>query len=338
MRTHRRSLVLAVALTVALTGCAPGTGLPPVEASASPAGAVANLHPTGSEPPGDSSPAATDQLPSPSALPPGQAPTETFSVGTRQLDLARGDRPLRTDVWYPSAGVIGGGGAQPVAPGVFALVLFSHGLRSSPEAYAHIARRFAAAGFVVAAPAYPYTSSTASSYNPADLINQPADGSAVITALLALNTTPGDPLAGHLDPARVAAAGHSGGAFTTVGMLAGARDDRLRAAIVLAGGSLGGAFHGPPTPVLFVHGDQDPVVSYPIGRAVFAQTPWPKAFLTVRNGDHGSYLHASTTAGSAVLSTMLDFLRWTLYADRRALARLPGDALVDEITTFESTL
>ena len=212
----------------------------------------------------------------------------------RSRTCTRGDRPLRTVVWYPPAGIIGSSGPQPVAAGVFAVVLFSHGLRSSPEAYAHIARRFAAAGFVVAAPEYPYTSSTASSYNPADLINQPADASAVITALLALNTTPGDPLAGHLDPARVAAAGHSGGAFTTVGMLAGARDYRLRAAIVLAGGSLGGAFHGPPVPVLFVHGDQDPVVSYSIGQAAFDRAPWPKAFLTVRNGDHGSYLHAST--------------------------------------------
>ena len=337
MRTRRWWYALAVALTAALTGCVPGAGLPPIEPSASPAGAVANPRPTES---GIGSPETTDQAPSsgPTALPPGQAPTETYPVGVRQLDLARTNRPLRTVVWYPAAGIIGGDGTQPVAAGVFPLVLFSHGLTSSPEAYQAITRRFAAAGFIVAAPAYPYTSSTASPYNPADLINQPADASTVITAVLALNTTPGDPLAGHLDPARVAAAGHSGGAYTTVGMLAGARDYRLRAAIVLAGGSLGGAFHGPPAPVLFVHGDRDAVVSYPIGQAVFTQISWPKAFLTVVNGDHGSYLNAPSPAGSAVISTMLNFLRWTLYADPRALARIPGEAVVDGVTTFESTL
>ncbi len=331
---------LAMALTAGLTGCAPGAGLPPIDPSASPAGAVANPRPDGSGSGAQGSPTATDAVPSsaPSPLPPGNAPSETYPVGIRQLDLGRGDRPLRTVVWYPAAGIVGGVGTQPVAAGVFPLVLFSHGLTSSPEAYQSIARRFAAAGFIVAAPAYPYTSSAASAYNPADVINQPADGSFVITAVLALNTTPGDPLAGHLDPARVGAAGHSGGAFTTLGMLAGARDYRLRSAIVLAGGSLGGSFNGPAASLLFVHGDQDPVVTYPSARAVYAQLPWPKAFLTVVNGDHGSYLYAATPAASAVVSTMLDFLRWTLYADPAALARIPGEATLAGATTFESTL
>jgi hypothetical protein len=35
---------------------------------------------------------------------------------------------------------------------------------------------------------------------------------------------------------------------------------------------------------------------------------------------------------------MLDFLRWTLYADSGALARIPGDAVVHGVTTFESSL
>jgi dienelactone hydrolase len=240
-------------------------------------------------------------------------------------------------MWYPAAGIVGGGGTQPVAAGVFPLVLFSHGLKSSPEAHQSITRRFAAAGFIVAAPAYPYTSSEASSYNPVDVVNQPADGSAVITSVLTLNTTPGDPLAGHVDPARVGAAGHSGGAVTTLGMLAGARDYRLRSAIVLAGGP-GGSFCNPAASLLFVHGDQDHFVTYPNAQAVYAQVPWPKAFLTVVNGDHDSYLYAATPAASAVVSTMLDFLRWTLYADPAALARIPGDASVAGATTFESTL
>jgi dienelactone hydrolase len=334
------SVALTTALTTALSGCAPGLGIPPIDPSASPAGGVdlpgATVSP---DAPGIGSPADAGPSTAPSPLSPGSAPSETYSVGVRQLDLSRGDRPLRTVVWYPAAGIVGSDPtSQPVAAGTFPLVLFSHGLTSSPEAYQGLARRLATAGFIVAAPAYPYTSSGSSSYNPADVINQPADASAVITSVLALATTPADLFAGRVDPARVAAVGHSGGAYTTVGMMAGARDYRLRSAIVLAGGSLGGQFRDPAVPMLFVHGELDQVVSYSSAHAVYAHVPWPKAFLTVTNGDHGSYLYAPTTAAFAVARTVLEFLRWTLYADAAALARIPGAAAVAGATSFESTL
>jgi dienelactone hydrolase len=240
-------------------------------------------------------------------------------------------------VWYPKESVVGGA-EQQVAPGAFPLVLFSHGLTSSPEAYQGVANRIAAAGFVVVAPAYPFTNSAADPYNPADLINQPADASAVITALLALAATPADPLAGHIDASRVGVAGHSAGAYTTVGLLSGARDNRVRAAVVIAGGSLGGAFIGPAASVLFIHGDKDPVVSYPIGQATYELVPWPKAFLTVVDGDHGSYLYVPTPAAGAVWPTLLDFLRWTLYGDAAAKARMSLEATVNGATEFESAL
>jgi fermentation-respiration switch protein FrsA (DUF1100 family) len=239
-------------------------------------------------------------------------------------------------VWYPATGS-GGSQAAPVA-GAYPLVLFSHGLTAAPETYQRITTRIAAAGFIVAAPAYPHTNGGSSSYNPADIINQPADGAAVITGVLALNGMPGDPLSGHIDPARIAAVGHSAGAYTTVGMLSGGRDDRLRAAIVIAGGSLGGSFHGPVAPVLFIHGDQDPIVTYSIGRSVYGMVPWPKAFLTVTGGDHTSYLFASGAAAIAVSTSMLEFLRWTLYNDGPARSRLAVGAAVAGATTFETGL
>ncbi len=332
MGRRRWLVVLAAAGTAGLSGCVPGSGLPPLEASASPAGAVAAASATGTAEPSD----APQPSPAPTFVP-GAAPSDTYAVGVRQLDLRRDNRPLRTLVWYPRTNVVGGA-EQSLAAGVFPLVLFSHGLTSNPEAYQGIATRFAAAGFVVAAPAYPYTNSAADPYNPADLINQPADASAVITAVLSLAATPGDPLAGHVDASRVGAAGHSAGAYTTVGLLSGARDNRVRAAIVVAGGSLGGSFTGPAASVLFVHGDKDPVVSYPIGQAIYQAVPWPKAFLTVVDGDHSSYLYAPTSAAGAVWSTMLDFLRWTLYGDETAKARIPAEAVISGATEFESVL
>jgi hypothetical protein len=331
MRTRLWSVALAVAVIAGLSGCVPGSGLPQVVASASPVGGVetptdsAAAEPSGSLEP---SPAAT--------IGPGQAPTATYAVGVRQLDVTRANRPLGHSCGTPDPAALAPDPrrcrrrlpARPVQPRAD---LEPRGVSRRRNADRH-------GGLRRGGPAYPFTNSAADPYNPADLINQPADGSAVITAVLALNNTAGDPLAGHLDAARVAAAGHSAGAYTTVGLLSGARDDRLRAAIVIAGGSLGGAFTGPAASVLFVHGDKDPVVSYPIGQATYQLVPWPRAFLTVVNGDHSSYLYAPTAAASAVSSTMLDFLRWALYGDQAAKARMPAEATIRGATIFESTL
>jgi predicted dienelactone hydrolase len=346
----------AVAFTTALvvTGCTPGIGLP----AADQANPEVRLDPSASgsadpSAPDPTTPAAgpsmtpsTTALAAPTAAPGGavaaaapaqRAPVQTYPVGSRQLDLNRGgNRPLRTVVWYPASGA-GGAGATP-ANGVFPLVLFSHGLLASPESYQRITTRIASAGFIVAAPAYPFTNGGASSYNPADLINQPTDASFVITAVLGLNLTPGDPLTGRVDGSRIAAAGHSGGGYTTVGLLAGARDNRLRAAVVIAGGTLGGSFTGPDAPVLFIHGDADPIVSYGIGRAVYNMVPWRKAFLTVTGGDHTSYLFTSTPAANAVAAATVDFLRWTLYGDAQAKSRLSTESAVAGATTFDTSL
>jgi dienelactone hydrolase len=236
----------------------------------------------------------------------------------------------------PAATPDAGRGQTP--PGGFPLVLFSHGLRGSPEAYEPSLRTIAAAGFVVAAPEYPHTSEGAAEYNPVDLINQPADASAVITAVLTLSATTGDPLAGHVDSNRIAAMGHSAGGYTTMGLLSGFRDHRVRAAVVLAGASLGGSYADPAVPVLFVHGEADTVVPYAHGRATYDYLPWPKAFLTVIDGGHTDFLDRDSRAATAVTETVVDFLRAMLYGDILALARVPTAATVESVTRFESAL
>jgi hypothetical protein len=90
--------------------------------------------------------------------------------------------------------------------------------------------------------------------------------------------------------------------------------------------------------VLFIHGDADPIVTYGIGRATYDMVPWPKAFLTVTGGDHTSYLFSSTPAATAVATSTIDFLRWTLYEDGTAKGRLRTQAAVAGATTFETSL
>ncbi|MFF3864870.1 alpha/beta hydrolase family protein [Micromonospora sp. NPDC001898] len=245
------------------------------------------------------------------------APAGAYPVGVRTFTLdPAGARPLPVTVWYPA----GPGG---VARGRFPVVVFSHGLHSLPELHAPLTTRWAAAGFVVAAPAYPRTRRGAARFTRADVRNQPADGWRLIRHLVRLDARRGDPLAGHLDVARFAAAGHSAGGFTTAGMLTSGHSSRLRAGVVIAGGGLAGAFAGPSAPVLFVHGGADPVVPVTVGRAAYARTPGPAAFLTVTGQGHGAYLTPGHPGFPQVLAVTTDFLRWTLYGDATALHRLP---------------
>ncbi|MFF4877857.1 alpha/beta hydrolase family protein [Micromonospora sp. NPDC000668] len=259
-----------------------------------------------------------------------RAPEGSYAVGVRTLTLdPRSARPLPVTIWYPAA--LGG-----VAAGRFPVVIYSHGLGSRPDLHAGLTTRWAAAGFVVAAPAFPHTRHGAAHFTRADVRNQPADGWRLIRHLLRLATDPGDPLAGHLDTARIAAAGHSAGGFTTTGMFSAGHPARLRAGIVIAGGGLPGSFAGPAAPVLFVHGTADAVVPVTVGRAAYGRTPGPAAFLSLLGQDHGAYLTPGHPGFVPVLATTTDFLRWTLYDDPAAGARLPADAHSPTLTHYES--
>ncbi|MDG4806006.1 alpha/beta hydrolase [Micromonospora sp. WMMD1120] len=258
-----------------------------------------------------------------------RAPEGSYVVGVRTLTLdPRSARPLPVTIWYPAS-------TDGVAAGRFPVVIYSHGLGSRPDLHAGLTTRWAAAGFVVAAPAYPHTRQGAAHFTRADVRNQPADGWRLIRHLGDLDRAGDDPLAGHLDLTSVAAAGHSAGGFTTSGMFSEGHPTRLRSGIVIAGGGLPGSFAGPPAPVLFVHGTSDPVVPVTVGRAAYARTRGPAVFLSLLGQDHGAYLTPGHPGFFPVLATTTDFLRWTLYGDRAAGDRLPADAR-SPLTGFEA--
>jgi predicted dienelactone hydrolase len=263
-----------------------------------------------------------------------RAPSKTFMVTTRQLLLSRGSRALPTTVWYPATSTTAN---SPTATGRFPVVIFSHGLHGLPTSYQQLTSRIAAAGFIVAAPAYPFTNANSPAFNAGDMGNQPADASAVVTAVLKLNSSTGDRFLGHIDTLHVGAAGHSAGGFTTAGMLANQRDTRIKAAVVIAGGPMG-AFTGARTPVLFIHGDKDPTVGYATGHDAYAKLTWPKAFLTELGQGHGEYLGPGAQGFDQMMRTMLDFFRWTLYGDATAKGRLSGDAARSGVTRWEAQL
>jgi hypothetical protein len=181
------------------------------------------------------------------------APTTPYAVGTRTatfVDTTRttsangsfGGAPTRTlptRFWYPAEGAAGG---EPVtdAPadrshGPYPLVLFAHGYDVAPDLYAPLLARWAAAGYVVAAPVFPILSGSDGGASHVDYEKTFADASFVITQVLRLRTD--DPLGGLVDPKRIAAAGHSDGEVISfaLGFLQCCRDTRVRSVISMAG-------------------------------------------------------------------------------------------------------
>ncbi|MCW2535783.1 MAG: chlorophyllase [Modestobacter sp.] len=263
-----------------------------------------------------------------------------YGVADRVLDLRDDSRP--TDPTRDSAGSDATAGRElpthlfwPAdGDGPFPVVVFSHGFGATPEAYRDLLESWAAAGFVVAAPTFPLTSQ-GSALVEAGVLDQPADVSFVLTRVLALAGSDDD-LAGRIDAAHVAVAGHSAGAITTLGVLdTCCHDPRVTAAVVLAGSleGLDATAATPGVPTLFVHGTADDVLPLAGGLAAYAAAPAAKAFVELPGGTHSApFDDASDPYSAAVRAVSTDFLRWTLTGDATALADLRTDAARPGVT------
>lgn len=327
---RRRTLLFSLVAATGLSACSPSDEAAPKPATSSSA-------PTGDIMASNESSSLEPQNVTRYEFPAGSAPAAAFPVGRRDFTFARGtDRPLPTRVWYPAAGVAPASpaptdNAAPAA-GKFPLILFSHGLTSVPEDFAALLSRWAQAGFVVAGAAYPHTKYEAPAFDENDVINQPADAVAVIDQLLAQN---GDPLRAVIDDTRIAAAGHSGGAITTIGLFSAQRDTRLKAGLAIAGTDfLSTPFTGPTSAMLFVHGTDDDTVKYEAGRTVYEAVPWSRAMLTIEGGGHV----IEDSSFEAIARTTTEFWRWSLYGDNNARNRLPAAAAVGGVGRLDQEL
>jgi dienelactone hydrolase len=227
--------------------------------------------------------------------------TMTFvdtSRSTPQWDgmPAKPSRTLVTTIWYPARG--SGYGAP--AGGPYPLIVFAHGLGGSPQDYQQLLSAWAAAGYVVAAPLFPLSSSaTPGGPDGGDIGNQPGDMSFVIDQVLKASAASTGTLSGLVDPKEIGAGGHSNGAITTLGLVANSccRDTRVKAAVVMAGTTEGlGRGHYELTeapPLLVVQDRHDGLVPYADAVAVFNQAEGPKGLL-VLNWDSASDPTGST--------------------------------------------
>jgi dienelactone hydrolase len=236
---------------------------------------------------------------------------------------AQPSRTLVTTIWYPAPGS-GSGSSGSLGRGPYPLIVFAHGLGASPQGYQQVLSDWAAAGYVVAAPLFPLSSSdTPGGADGGDIGNQPGDMSFVIDQLLRASAASGGPLSGLVDPKEIGAAGHSNGAITTLGLIGNSccRDPRVKAAVVMAGTTEGlgrGQYNlADAPPLLIVQDVHDGLVPYPDAIAVFNQARGPKALLALdwdsRPDPSGGAAHIAAsgmegpTSGAVVGSTTAFF-------------------------------
>jgi dienelactone hydrolase len=215
--------------------------------------------------------------------------TMTFTDASRSTPTWNGmpekaSRTLVTTIWYPARG----SGSAASSGAAYPLIVFAHGLGGSPQQYRQLLSSWAAAGYVVAAPLFPLSSSeTPGGPDGGDIGNQPGDMSFVIDQVLKASAASGDPLSGLVDSNEIGAAGHSNGAITTLGLVANSccRDPRIKAAVVMAG-TTEGLGHGQyqladAPPLLVVQDLHDGLVPYLDAVAVFNHARGPKGLLAL---------------------------------------------------------
>ncbi len=298
-------------------------------------------------------PEATTTAPT-SAPPVGLDDLEEFAVGSRTIELVDPSRPTAADedrglperpdrtlpvlLLYPAAGNVSTPTelveGAPVADGIFPLIVFSHGVTATGPVYAGRLREWARAGYVVAAPTFPLSSGAGGTLS--DYVNQPADVSFVIDELLSLPAD--DPLRGRVDPEGIAAAGHSLGAITTLGVSLNSccDDDRLKAAIAISGLRLpfpDGDFEDlSGVPLLAIHGGADQTVPVSGSDALFVEAPGPVAYLRIPEGGHSDILVAD---GALIDQVVIAFLDAHVRGDPTGLAEVPDAVAASGRATFD---
>jgi dienelactone hydrolase len=294
-------------------------------------------------------PASTAPTALPTTTPPSALDVDRrYAVGVHDVTYVDASRPtspnggfagaptrtLPTTIWYPAGGDPAAAPARDAPPPSvtdrFPLVLFAHGYNVTPAFYAPLLERWAAAGYVVAAPTFPILSGAPGGVSHVDYDRTPGDASFVITSIL--GAAGSDPVAALVDPARIAAAGHSDGEVVALalGMLPCCRDLRVKAVIPMAG-DLGNA--GSPlvrdsgVPVLHIMETNDEYDPYPDSVAWDrANLTAPRWIMTLEGASHvPPYTQPGNPYFELVAATTVDFLDGTLKDRPDRLDRVTAD-------------
>lgn len=250
----------------------------------------------------------------------GGGPAAFVTYEEPWVDTTRPTEPLVFDA-VPSAGrSLPTTIRVPVGTDAHPVVVFSHGLGSSPQRFSQLLDAWAVAGYVVAAPRFPLTSDANPDHDLEvdDQVNLPADVSFVIDQVLAASQTPGDPLEGRVDPGAIGAAGFSLGGGATYALVFNDtyRDPRIRSAAILASAVLFDAQSvdlSASFPLLIVHSTTDEQLDYEFARNAFSLAGGPAWFVTLDGfAHHDPFDDAPTPVDDAVEALTTAFWDLTL--------------------------
>jgi predicted dienelactone hydrolase len=220
-----------------------------------------------------------------------------FLVGTATVELSvpsplgQGEPlELRTEIWYPATER-----AEKLVPDLagapYPLIVFSQGFDLAVSAYSSLLGQWAAAGFMVAAPTYPFTSPPAP-LDEADILNHPAELRSVIAALTNGSRHTGSSLSGLVDKREIGIAGQSDGGDVSLAAAYNTccYDPAVKAVAVLSGAELssfGGAyFTGPQVPLLVAQGTSDIVNPPGCSAQLYDNARGPKWYLDLPGAGH----------------------------------------------------
>lgn len=224
----------------------------------------------------------------------------------------------------------------PTTSGPFPLVVLVHGYAASAATYESLEIELASAGFIVAAPDFPRSSSAVTSSATRDIVAQAGDVSFVLDTLLSPSSVP-SVLAGSISSGPVAVIGHSDGGVTAAGVAfnSPAADARIGAAVVMSGGGFGFSgtwFTGASTPALLaIHGTSDEVNGFGASQSLYNQATGAKWLVAVDGGSHtGPFTTDDSVADVGTVTA--DFLHAYLEGSAVAGERLPADADDGDLT------
>ncbi|MHB1930605.1 MAG: alpha/beta hydrolase family protein [Acidimicrobiales bacterium] len=264
---------------------APTRGSAPVSARTAGATGTAGTTAGGGTTSGTSDTPTTGTAP-PTTAAPAHGP---YAVGTASLTLTTGEGGLPTSLWYPASRAGPGAPARGRAGG-WPLIVFSQGFGVGPQAYSDLLSAWAAGGFVVAAPAYPFVTE---GIDEGDIVNHPADLRSVVDELVADGSASSSmPLLRGLIEDRVGLVGHSDGGDVTDAAVANSccTIPGVVAAEVLSGAELktfGGAYGvRPGIPVLVVQGDADTISPPACSEQIYDAATGTRYYLDLLGAGH----------------------------------------------------
>jgi predicted dienelactone hydrolase len=226
----------------------------------------------------------------------------------------------------------------PEGEGKFPLLIFSHGLGSSPGAYEGFIEAVAAAGYVVVAPLYPLTGANApAGADPGDTQNQPGDVGFLIDVVTAAVAESRPPFDARVDVESIGTFGHSNGGITTLGVMAHTccRDPRIGAAVSMSAPAApygNGEYDFSDTaPLMLVHGTVDSLIPIEGSKEVFNAVEAPKGMVTLNDVGHGEFLGPSGPGFDTTVNSIIDMFRTHLSGDSAAEDRLKAGVVYDTL-------